>query len=75
MSDYTSYSYLAPGDLPHFDLDPEYDRVPPYELDLDAEQTRRGICRGSPSPPGDDASGSGDLGPLEIEGSVRAVGP
>ena len=39
---YTSYSYLrASGDLPAFDLDPEYDRVPPYDLGLDAEQAAR----------------------------------
>lgn len=41
MSGYSSYSYLAAGEVAQFDLDPEYDRVPPYELDLDLEQTRR----------------------------------
>jgi membrane dipeptidase len=38
MSDYTSYSYLHPGELPEFDLDPEFDRVPPYDLHLTREQ-------------------------------------
>lgn len=38
MSDYTSYSYLPPGDLPTFDLDVEIDRVPPYDLGLRPEQ-------------------------------------
>jgi membrane dipeptidase len=41
MSGYSSYSYLAAGEVAQFDLDPEYDRVPPYELDLDLEQTLR----------------------------------
>ena len=41
MSAYTSYSYLPPGDRPEFDLDPEFDRVPPHDLGLDAGQQRR----------------------------------
>ena len=41
MTGYTSYSYLPAGDRPEFDLDPEYDRVPPLDLGLDAEQRRR----------------------------------
>jgi membrane dipeptidase len=41
MSDYTSYSYLPPGDLPEFDLDPEFDRVPAYDLGLDSGQSER----------------------------------
>jgi membrane dipeptidase len=39
--DYTSYSYLAPGELADFDLDPEFDRVPPYDLGLSDEQVQR----------------------------------
>lgn len=35
---YTSYSYLPDGTIPRFDLDPEVDRVPPYDLGLTAEQ-------------------------------------
>ncbi|HEX3336053.1 MAG TPA: hypothetical protein VHS54_06285, partial [Jatrophihabitans sp.] len=39
---YTSYSYLEDGArLERFDLDPEYDRVPPYDLGLDADQVAR----------------------------------
>jgi len=38
VSEYTSYSYLPPGDLPEFDLDPEFDRVPPYDLCLEPAQ-------------------------------------
>jgi membrane dipeptidase len=41
MSEYTSYSYLPEGDRPEFDLDPEFDRVPPYDLGLDPAQARR----------------------------------
>jgi membrane dipeptidase len=33
---YASYSYLPPEDIPQFELAPELDRVPPYELGLDA---------------------------------------
>lgn len=38
---YTSYSYLAAGTIPEFDLDPEVDRVPVYDLGLTAEQSER----------------------------------
>ncbi|MCE7482010.1 dipeptidase [Microbacterium profundi] len=38
---YTSYSYLPDGTIPQFELDPEVDRVPAYDLGLDAEQTAR----------------------------------
>lgn len=38
---YTSYSYLPDGAIPRFDLDPEVDRVPAYDLGLTAEQTAR----------------------------------
>ncbi len=41
MTGYTSYSYLPPGERPEFDLDPEFDRVPPHEQGLDAEQQQR----------------------------------
>jgi membrane dipeptidase len=39
---YTSYSYLEPdAGIARFELDPEYDRVPPYDLGLDADQAAR----------------------------------
>jgi membrane dipeptidase len=38
---YTSYSYLPSGDRPDFDLDPEFDRVPPHDLGLGAVQQQR----------------------------------
>lgn len=39
---YRSYSYLRVGvDIPAFDLDPEVDRVPPYDLGLDADDAAR----------------------------------
>lgn len=39
---YTSYSYLEPGtDYETFELAPELDRVPGYDLGLDAEQEER----------------------------------
>ena len=41
MTEYTSYSYLPPGDRPEFDLEPEFDRVPPHDLGLDDEQQQR----------------------------------
>ena len=41
MSDdrYTSYGYLAPGDIPAFALSPEFHRVAPY--DSPASQAER----------------------------------
>ena len=46
---YTSYSYLPPQEVPSFDLDPEFDRVPPYDGGLDADQRVRadGLLRDS----------------------------
>ena len=41
MTGYTSYSYLPPGERPDFDLDPEFDRVPPYQQGLDETQLQR----------------------------------
>ena len=41
MTGYTSYSYLPPGERPDFDLDPEFDRVPPYQQGLDDAQLQR----------------------------------
>jgi membrane dipeptidase len=44
MSAYRSYGYLTPGDLPVFDLAPEFGRVPPYSAELteaDAERAAR----------------------------------
>jgi membrane dipeptidase len=38
---YSSYSYLPSAEIPQFDLDPEFDRVPPYDLGLDAAQAQR----------------------------------
>jgi membrane dipeptidase len=39
---YRSYSYLRPGeDFETFELDPEYDRVPAYDLGLTGEQSER----------------------------------
>jgi membrane dipeptidase len=42
MSDaYTAYGYLPDGEIPAFDLDPELDRVPAYDLGLDESQSVR----------------------------------
>jgi len=38
---YTSYGYLPEGTVPEFDLDPEFDRVPAYDLGLDQPQAER----------------------------------
>ena len=38
---YLSYSYLPPGEISTFELDAEFDRVPAYDLGLDAAQTAR----------------------------------
>ena len=38
---YESYGYLRPGELPEFDLAPEFDRVPPYEDRLSSDQLER----------------------------------
>ena len=39
---YRSYSYLRPGeDFETFELDPEVDRVPPYNLELTPDQAER----------------------------------
>jgi membrane dipeptidase len=38
---YTSYGYLPAGELEQFDLDPEFDRVPAYDLGLDEAQAAR----------------------------------
>lgn len=38
---YTSYSYLPDGTIPRFELDPEVDRVPAFELSLTHEQAER----------------------------------
>jgi len=38
---YESYGYLPDGTLTQFELDPEYDRVPPYDLGLDDAQIAR----------------------------------
>jgi membrane dipeptidase len=38
---YTSYSYLPDGEIPTFELDPQFDRVPPYPLGLDDAQAAR----------------------------------
>jgi membrane dipeptidase len=35
---YTSYGYLPADEIPQFDLDPEFDRVPAYDLGLDESQ-------------------------------------
>ena len=39
--DYTSYSYLAPGELPAFDLSPEFGRVPAYDGGLAEDDATR----------------------------------
>jgi membrane dipeptidase len=42
MSDtYTSYAYLPDDEVPAFELDPELDRVPAYDLGLDESQSAR----------------------------------
>jgi membrane dipeptidase len=38
---YTSYGYLPAGELTQFELDPEFDRVPAYDLGLDEAQAAR----------------------------------
>jgi membrane dipeptidase len=38
---YTSYGYLPAGEVAEFDLDPEFDRVPAYDLGLDEAQADR----------------------------------
>jgi membrane dipeptidase len=38
---YTSYSYLPDGELPVFELDPEFDRVPEYPLGLSDDEAAR----------------------------------
>jgi membrane dipeptidase len=38
---YTSYSYLAPGELPAFDLSPEFGRVPAYDGGLVEDDAAR----------------------------------
>jgi membrane dipeptidase len=38
---YTSYGYLPPGETTAFELDPEFDRVPAYDLGLDEAQADR----------------------------------
>lgn len=38
---YTSYGYLPDGELTQFELDPEFDRVPAYDLGLDEAQAAR----------------------------------
>jgi membrane dipeptidase len=46
---YTSYGYLPAGEVTQFELDPEFDRVPPYDLGLDEDQAARaaGLLRDS----------------------------
>jgi membrane dipeptidase len=41
MTTYESYGYLEPGELPAFDLAPEFGRVPSYEAGLSAEDRTR----------------------------------
>lgn len=41
MSGYRSYGYLPEGTLEDFDLEAEFDRVPPHDLGLDTEQAER----------------------------------
>lgn len=41
MSGYRSYGYLPEGALEDFELEAEFDRVPAYDLGLDAVQTER----------------------------------
>jgi membrane dipeptidase len=38
---YTSYGYLPASELAQFELDPEFDRVPAYDLGLDEAQAAR----------------------------------
>src|SRR3954454_2202987 len=38
---YLSYGYLPAGELPAFDLSPEFGRVPPYDGRLTGEQSAR----------------------------------
>ena len=41
MSEYSSYGYLPAAEIPRFELDPEFDRVPAYDLELDDAQAER----------------------------------
>jgi hypothetical protein len=40
-SAYASYGYLPASEVAQFDLDPEFDRVPAYDLGLDQVQADR----------------------------------